>query len=142
MLDDVREMTAKALELTGVQQLSAFESGMIAGLRRELVQAKETAAVALRVAATKQHTIDEQRALIAELTAERDKLKALRFVELDAFDTMTHHVFCDFMHPGPALVAECDKAERKAALASTCIHHAEWPAFPAEALRGGDGILR
>ena len=125
MLDDVREMTAKALELTGVQQLSAFESGMIAGLRRELVQAKETAAVALRVAATKQQTIDEQRVLIEELAAERDALVAAN----EQRERNTNEIM--------------DALEQMKKLPqSRAVHHDEWPAFPASALRGGDGILR
>jgi hypothetical protein len=159
------------------------------------------AAVAMRVAAAKQQTIDGQRALIEELTAERDawtqtardglltmaKISADRDAWRDkaqrdaepflaalqadvpicpvcnaatysvwhvnhcaAYQTFVATPASDPITPGKsdqesatAVSAEKPNTGHPAGgRASTCVHHAEWPASPASALTRGDGIPR
>jgi hypothetical protein len=121
--------------------VSAFEAGLVAGLRRELAQAKETSAVCMRVAATKQaaldekdrllvnycQTIDTQRGLILELMADRDawQVQALRN-EMEQFSRDVKQLCADM----------------KALPRAAAVHEAVWPEFPASALTKGDGIYR
>ena len=108
-----------------VTQQSAYDQGIIASyaaecakLRRELAQAKETAATSMRVAQTKQRQLDE-----------RDRMLVRYCQTIDAQLALISD-----------LVSQLTKVKKPAA--SAVVHEAIWPPFPASALSRGDGIFR
>jgi hypothetical protein len=149
-----------ANELVG----SAFTDGMIAGLRRELAQTRETAATCMRVAGSKQQqlddlngvlarysqTIDVQRELIADLERDRDAWRDKAhgqsnavprerptIAELEALLNSEDDRPVRIMPDGSIWVYPTPGGQ-----ASTVVHEAKWPVFPSNAQLCGDGIPR
>jgi len=137
------------------ETVSAFEAGMVAGLRRELAQAKETSAVCMRVAATKQAALDEKDRLLANYCRTIDA-QAVQIAGLEDAVRVQQGLIADLVTArdtwqAQALRNEMEQfsrdvkqlcAEMKALPRAAAVHEAVWPEFPASALTKGDGIYR
>jgi hypothetical protein len=168
LLDFIENMHRKCLEVSVaplVAQPAAFDAGTIATLRREAAERDHTLARYCE-------TIDTHRALIEELTAERDELRAL-LPDADEVASEIESLTVQLAYwrdKAQALAVMCNRAPtpasdpetpRKSAAESppvasgekpntghpaggraSTVHSAVWPAFPANALRGGDGVFR
>ena len=123
-------LIAQAIEIARLKhdalaaQPAAFDAGTIAALRRELAQARLLLAKRDHMLARYCETIDKQR---EELRIANETI-ALVAMQRDSWLREAKRLRPDLYPIDTGCIA--------------IVHGAVWPAFPANALRGGDGIYR